>query len=301
MSKGKIHGGALLWLLAISAAEAGPVRVTLQVAEDLPFSREQLAAALELRGVETRPPRADVPRVLVRASGPAAVEIRCDHKRRILELSPESRAAPQVAARLVALTIVDLARATMTVPLSLPPPRRDPIRKVKKEGAPRMAMGFLGRVGAGSNADRPHFDLGLDGSVRLLSTLRGVLGVGVAFTLPADVANARLGVTMLSLRGGLGWSPGALPALELRLAAVVRPLWLSGDAGADVLEHQGVLAGAALATLYGIRLTGRLDFTVGAGAEAYFNRIAYSVRGSPALATERLAFWAGLGLRVRLL
>ena len=297
MSKGKIHGGALLWLLAVGSARAEPVRVTLQVAGDLPFSREQLAAALALRGVET-PARAGVPRVVVRRLGPEAVQIRCDHKRRTLELS--SQPAPQVAVRLVALAIVDLARATMAVPLSLPPPRRDPV-KARRQGAPRMAMGFLGRVGAGSNADRPHFDLGLDGSLGLWSTLRGVLGVGVAFSLPADEANAHLGVTMLSLRAGLGWSPGALPALELRLGAVVRPLWLSGDAGDDALEHRGVLAGAALAALYGVRLTGRLDLTLGAGVEAYFNRIAYSVRGSPALATERLAFWGGLGLRVRLL
>jgi hypothetical protein len=309
MSKGKIHSwpwAALIWALAAGPAGAEPISVSLQLSGDLPFSAEQLAEALALRGVEVRAPGTGAPRVALRSAGPQALAITCDHKRRVLELAG---ATPPAATRLVALTIADLVRATMAVPLELPPPRAsEDIIKVKREvkkevetGAPRATLGLLGRAGAGTNIDRPHFAVALDGSLRLWSTLRGVLSVGVAFSLPADEAQTHLSVTMLSLRGGLGWCPAALPALELRLGAVVRPLWLSGEAGSEALEHQDVLAGGTLAVLYQVSLTSRLDGTLGTGVELYANRIEFAVRGTPTLATERLAFWAGLGLRVRLL
>lgn len=288
----------------------GTVAVSLDVDRDLVFSREQLASALSLRGVavtedqtaevsgKPHPETSKAPRVQVRRAGPEAVVVIHGQMSRRLALGSLQ---PLAAARLVALAVSDLVRSSMAVPLSLPPPDEPGADDdTVSEQPPLATVGLLGRAGGGANLDRPSFAVALEGSLLMWATLRGILGAGATFTLPAVDGETRLTMTKLSLRADLGWSPGALPRLEARLGVVVQPLWITGESGELTLSHQGVQVGADLAVLYQLRLTMRLDGTVGAGVDLFFNRMELLVRGTRTMATERVALWAGLGLRYRL-
>lgn len=297
--------GFLLGMLWTGEASgAGTVAVSLEMDRDLIFTSSQLSTALSLRGVVVTAdhaagrPGEPARRVQIRRTNPDAVVVIHEHMRRELVLGSLS---PVAAARLVALAISDLVRSSMAVPLSLSSPAEPGADEESTlRDAPLATVGLLGRVGGGGNLDRPSFAVALEGSLRLWSTLRGILSAGAAFTLPAEDGDTRLTLTAFCLRANLGWSPRALPRLEARLGAMIRPLWIAGESGVHELSHQWLQAGAELAVLYQLRLASRLDGTLGLGMDLFFNRMEFLVRGTPVLATERVALWAGLGLRVRL-
>lgn len=295
---------AVLGLLLVTAGGAmasQSVAVLLEVGNDLPFTGEMLRHAVSIRlpqqdvSLDTRA-RDDGIRVQVRRADAGAVLIVHGHKQRRLMIA---ELPPQVAARWVALAITDIIRSDMVVPVTLP---SSPVAKPRGSGPGQRVIGLIGRGGSGSNLDLFQLGLALDGSLKILSAFHGVVAAGVVWSQTSETLDqsAQTSLTMLDLRTGLGWVPSSVPRLQARITFLLLPYWLAGQTEVTQLSHQGVLGGAGAALFYGVRITAHLEGALGLGADLLFNRASFEVRGVPVQATERVMFWAALGVRVRL-
>jgi hypothetical protein len=307
----------LLALSALPCTAAAETVVRLELAERLPFSQTELVEAVRLR-LQLEEPGATgtVARVAVRRGGQDVTVELLDYgvKRRV----PLLGASGAPAARRVALVIYDLLRDEVALPVPiLPasrpasrPAARSPARRaaprprpvilptpapIAPPGPPLLLLGLLVTAGAGSNVDHASIAATIEGSLRLLPSLRALLGVGPAFVPPFTVDDRSLRLVALPLRVGVAWFPRRGP-VELRLLAVAQPYWVRGDG----VSHSGVLGGAGTAAFYHLRLAWRLRLLLGAGLDLFFNRTELRLRGVTALATERVAFWGGAALAVRI-
>ena len=280
---------------AAEPLRVGPLELTLDAR--LPFSSEQLATALALRLTA-----AEGRRIGVRVRTLGGAELRLESARKVRHLTL-SETEPEAAARETALAILDLVQGELPVPAipfldARPRPREGP-ESPPTRGGPRLLLALGGTSGVGTNADRPLFGVALDGSLVLVRGLRAVLGVGLRLQPATDVAGGSLGLLGVPLRAGLGWRFGRVP-LELRVTALLEPLVVSGEAQGRSLARTELLGGVGAAALYALRLVGPLAALFFVGADVFFSRAAYQVRGVEGPASQRVAFAGGLGLELGL-
>jgi hypothetical protein len=244
----------------------------LRVSGPLPFSQAELHEALALRV------RAAVPVEVV--AGPAGEAIvRVGDKERTVDLGDSHGPA---AARRVALAVADLA--TDVDPLPAPAIRS---AALPRDSTTRLAL--LAGPAAGSNLDGVRFQAALDGRLRLLRGLGLFASAGYSPGPDATIDGIAVSLRSVPLRLGLGWQAGAF---ELRVGAVATPYWLDGM----MTSRSGVVAGGGLAALYAIDLAPNLDLVLAGGADAFANRDDFTIHGTSAVATSRVATWAALGL-----
>ena len=309
--------GALLGALAgvvwpgpvAQAADDGPT-VELQVQGTLPFSQEALRRAVSLRLVlaasDEKSP--SVVSVSVRAVR-GGVEVGVGDKRRVVDHGG-ARGTP--AARRVALAITDLVMSSPALPDLLPPATpAAPVRPVRPDDGARgevgrarpeatARVGASATIGSGSNLSTVLFTAAVDGALLLSDGLAGFLSIGLAVAPDTTLRGVTISYSSVPLRGGLQWRP---PDTEWQLRAafvlaphVVTPRLAGGATGTVPDEtHAGVTTGVGAALAYLIPLSDRLDLRVGGGLDVYVDRVEFRIRGTPALATERLAIWIGAG------
>ena len=246
----------------------------LHVSGPLPFSTAELHEALALR---VRP---SVP-VEVVASPAGDAIVRVGDKERTVALG-DTRGP--VAARRVALAVADLATDVDPLPQpslrsAAPPP----------DTPSRARVSLLAGPSGGSNLDGVRFAAAIDVRLRLVSGFGVYGGVGYMPGPDAAVDGIAVGLRSAPLRLGLSWQAGAL---ELRAGAVAQPYWLDGM----MTTRTGMTAGGTVSALYSLDLAPSLDLVLAAGADAFANRDQFDVHGTAAIATNRIATWAALGI-----
>ncbi len=275
---------ALLAGSGLRADEVTAVRLRVVAEPPLPFSEEELAAAVALRLPLTEGPRGL--QVLVGGSGPGRVRLAAAGRERQAWIG--ERRGP-AAARVVALLVVDLARA---------------------ERLPTAALSLAG--GDGTAASTGRWELGLTGGLDL-----GVADVGPVFSPGGHLRWAlgpRLGVVgRLSYAGARAELRGtgeavSLHALPARVGLTARAGRFVAEAGAAVrlLITNGLArrtlarTGAFVAMQVELaRLEGVAAFAFGA-LDAYGSKLEVRVAGRPVLASGYVAPVVGLGLGLAL-
>lgn len=277
---------ALFWAAVSSrhaAAEraAGP-SLQLRCAADLPFTSQDLAAALVLRVPDSA---AAGYTAGVRSAGDGMVEVSLGERRRAVYLG-ERRGSS--AARWVALALIDLIAAVPPLPIGrlpgLPPPR--------------MVFLFYPTLGLGASENPLQATGGLGGSLRVYRGLRWTIDVSYGGSPKARLHDVEVDLQELPLRSGPAYRPQRLP-LEVRLSAVVVPYWLRAAVAAGQAQHAGVLAGGGAALLAYLPLSQRLLTIVALGVDLLATRSEFLVGGQPIFATAPVTAWLGAGLALR--
>jgi hypothetical protein len=290
----------------LASAGAGP---QLLLGADLPFSEDELAAALALRW----PPASDRGAGSVdvrRGEVPGQVEIAVAGRRRAIEL--DDLVGP-AAARRVALAAIDLAAAGP----ELPEARRAPVRAspVEPRGEPGgpASPGREGDPEAGARASRVRHTLelgayalggvdsslpaalwtaALEVSLAVAGPLRAAFSAG--YSAGPSAAAYPFGLTEFPLRaqGALRFGP-----LELRAGPALVPYRLSGSSSLGPASHAGALAAFGGAAAFLLPVIEPFEVLALAGGDAYLQPVEFRVLGRPILSTGRAGAWAGLGVR----
>jgi hypothetical protein len=268
--------------MATGARAQTTAALRVQLGDGVPCSASELSAALTVR---LPAPQGDgeLPPLQVQMAGADAVAIALAGKTRVV---PVAGLAGVAAARRIALAVVDLARAEAQPPRAPPLPSRAPPR-------PRAQLVLLPTVGAGDGVASVWAAGALGGSVRLHDWLRATLDVGYGGGPNAVRDGLSVDLQYLPIHAGLSFAPRRLD-VELRLSAVAEPYWVRGGPGAP-LRASGAVAGVGAAALFLLPARRRVQALVGVGVDAFVNRAEFLVHGAPALATERVAFWAVAG------
>jgi hypothetical protein len=265
--------------------DAPPLQLLCDV--QLPFTRQDLAAALALRmPADTAAGHT----AEVRAAGDAMVEVSLGERRRAVYLGERRGGA---AARWVALAVIDLitqAAAPPLLPHEVAPATRLP--------PPRIFFLIYPTIGLGVAANPVQATGGLGSSLRLLRGLRWTLDVSYGGSPRARQSEVEVDLQQLSLRSGPAWRLQAVP-LELRLSAVVVPYWLRAAAAAGPAQHAGVVVGGEAALFAYLPLLPRLLATVALGVDLFATRAEFLVGGQQVADTARLTAWLGAGLALR--
>ena len=211
---------ALFWATIASrhaAAEraAGPP-LQLLCAAELPFTREDLAAALALRIADSA---AAGYTAAVRAAGDGMVEVSLGERQRAVYLG-ERRGSS--AARWVALAVIDLIAQEAAPPLPAGDTRSPSL-------PPRAIFLFYPVIGLGASENPLQASGGLGGSLRIYSGLRWTIDVSYGGSPKARLHEVEVDLQELPLRSGPAYRWQRLP-LEVRLSAVVVPYWLRAAA-----------------------------------------------------------------------
>jgi hypothetical protein len=218
-------------------------------------------------------------------------------KERLVSL--EDLPSAKGGARRIALAAVDLVLAEATPPEGAARPSAS---RSEAPHSARLEIVALPELGAGSNLGaEPGIDtsgklygLAMTGlSVRLHRGLRLAVELGYGGGPSASVgSDTAIALHALPARLGLGWRfSWARVALEPRLAGVLWGYWLRGAA-----ERSGLLGGVSASLWLVTRVARRLAVVTGLGLDAFANRDRFTVHGVPGLATERVAFWLGVGV-----
>jgi hypothetical protein len=203
----------------------------------------------------------------------------------------------EAAARRVALALVDLALAEANpeagaarrpAPPAAPPIAR-PIEVPPFTG--RLVVRLAPVVGVGTNGDQVHAGGALAASIKIVRWLRAFLEVQAGGGPSAQVGPVSVALAEVPLRLGLGARVWRL--IEVRAALVVEPYRLAAD-GAP--SESGALVGGGVSAEGYVPLARRVALAIGVGADLLANRLAWTVGGQPALATERAQFWIGVGV-----
>lgn len=281
---------ALFWATIASrhaAAEraAGPP-LQLLCAAELPFTREDLAAALALRISDSA---AAGYTAAVRAAGDGMVEVSLGERRRAVYLG-ERRGGS--AARWVALAVIDL------IAQQAAPPLPAGLASVSGLPPPRIIFLFYPTIGLGAAENPVLATGGLGGSLRVYRGLRWTIDVGYGGSPKARLHEVDLDLQELPLRSGPAYRWQRLP-LEVRLSAVVVPYWLRAAAAAGPAEHAGVLVGGGAALLAYLPLAPRLLTVIALGVDLFATRSEFLAGGQPVFATAPVTAWLGAGLALR--
>ena len=281
---------ALFWA-AVASREASAERAAgpplqLRCEADLPFTRQDLAAALTLRIPDSA---AAGYTAGVRSTGDGMVEVSLGERRRAVYLGERRGGA---AARWVALAVIDLITQEAAPPL---PPGSAPIPRLPP---PRLVLLLYPTIGLGV-ADNPVLATGaLGGSLRVYRGLRWTLDASYGGSPKARLHDVEIDLQELPLRSGPAFRPQSVP-LEVRLSAIVVPYWLRAAAAAGQAQHAGVLAGGGAALLAYLPLSQRLLTIIALGVDLLATRAEFLVGGQPVFDTARLTAWLGAGLALR--
>jgi len=289
-------------LLASAGArgDEAPVRVSLDRPAELPFSSEQLLAAIDARVPVARAPDASAVQVRI-GPGATAGRVQVVTTSAAVEVPVDGKQPPE-AARLVALAVVDVTRASLngtdsrsaeTIVAAPNAPANDngaravPAAPGQERFSAALYPGLSTGLGGGAVAFEP--SLGL--SLRLggaLSPWAGALGVGFA-QVSAPWSDRTFTLSTLPVRLGARWrwrrwEAGAGGALRLYDTGGL-------DGGRGTMQGGYASLGA-----WG-RLTDRWQWTAVAGADAYREKTIFRAAGAPVLTTGPLVFWLGVGAR----
>ena len=271
--------GLLLAVLAgASTAAADPLAITMT--GELPFSHDQLAAALSARVKLATV--ANARRIEAHITGDASeVRIAVGGRTRAVALAGASGAD---AARLVAFSILDVAGDQLDPPrgtADAPPAIREVSPATPSPGGEPWTCALWAIAGT-HDAGALEVAVPVAGRVRIV----GSAGVALATTDRAmgREAEIRSFPARLEVATRLG-------ALELRAGAVA-----TVERAAAARSSLDVLAGAGGGVVYRIPLTGGFALLAGGGGDVFANRLEYRVGGVPVATTGRLAWWAGAAL-----
>lgn len=281
---------ALFWAAVSSrfaAADRAVPPLQLVCDADLPFTKQDLAAALSVR----IPEHAAVGYTVgVRAAGEGTAEVSLGERRRAVDLG-ERRGGP--AARWVALAVIDLITQEAAPPLL--PQGSAPIPRLP---TPRLLVLFYPTIGLGVAENPVVATGGLGGSLRMYRGLRWTLDVSYGGSPKTRLHDVEVDLQELPLRSGPAFRPQSVP-LEVRLSAVVVPYWARVTAAPGEAQHAGVVAGAGAALLAYLPLSQRLLAMVALGVDLFATRAEFLVSGQPIFDTARLTAWLGVGLALR--
>jgi hypothetical protein len=293
----------LVFLASASAsarADEAAVRVNLDRPSELPFSPEQLLAAVDARVPLARTP--DAPAIDVRI-GPAAESdrVRVASQTAAIDVPVAGKDALE-AARLVALAVVDLTRAPppdAATAVVVAAPSKAPANDNHASAARLASDQSAGHLSA---ALYPGFSVGLGGG-----SLNFEPTADLAWRLGAGRGPWAVGLSVGFARVSAPWKDTSftLSTLPLRLGPRFRWRWVEvGAGGAARLYDTAGLDGGNGAMLGGyatIGAAGRLadhwQWTAIAGGDAYREKIIFRAAGQSVLTAGPLVFWVGLGAR----
>ena len=288
---------ALLVVCPLAArGEDGPPAVRLEGA-GLP-ALDALVAAVALR-VELDSLRGAI---VVRGSEVGMATVIYAGRERELELG----ASGPVQLRRLALVIADLVQEERalgplthepapTAPVSVVMPMVPTTDIVPAGPAPStlttLEVAVMAWAGLGSELEQPALGVGGDVSVSLTGELRAWASLGMAWSPSASALSVSVARLALPVRAGLLWRP---EPWEVRVGALVEPLWITADDGSAGASRLDLSIGASAAL--GYRLAAPVDVALWVGADLIANPTTYSAYGVRAFTVDRLLIWAGLSV-----
>jgi len=258
----------------------------------LPFSTSELESALSLRAQLATERSARRLEAAVSSDG-AGVRIELQGRERRIALDGQHGAE---AARLVAFAILDLAGDQLDPPDAPPAPREarsidraarssiDGVARPVTRRDPAWAMTIWGAVGSRSEAT-------LELGVAVRGPLRVTLAGGAGPRTTTTVMDRSVTLRTVPVRAGLAWRAHTpIGPVDLRASALA----LIADAKAD-RSATDIVGGGGVAATWVVPIGG-FAVLVGGGADGFANARDYRVGGIPVVATDRIAWWAGVGI-----
>ncbi|CAN5186058.1 hypothetical protein BH11MYX1_BH11MYX1_05400 [soil metagenome] len=280
--------GFALVLVAASSRVALGHPLAVRTGGELPFSREELDAALGLRTQ------------LADASSPRQVDAQVtgDLDDVVIAVMGRTRRVPLEgqhgadAARLVAFALLDLAGAELDPPAGArvqerspePSPRIVTTAPLESEPPSRAPAWSTGLVASAGTRNEMSLELGarLFGPVRAI----GSVGMGTAIVTTATPAASTITRQSFPLRLSLAWRRGAF---EARAGAVA----VIEQASAARAKTEVTAGGGAAATWSLIRFHDLVG-SLGAGLDGFATSIDYRVNEQRIVTTPRIGWWGGL-------
>lgn len=146
-------------------------------------------------------------------------------------------------------------------------------------------------AGLGSELERPALGVGGDLSVSLTEELRAWAAAGLLWWPPASALSVSVARLALPVRAGLLWRP---EPWEVRVGALVEPLWITADDGSAGASRLDLSVGASAAL--GYRLAAPVDVALWVGVDLIANPTTYSAYGVRAFTVDRVLIWAGVSV-----
>jgi hypothetical protein len=279
-----VHIMMLAATVCSTAARAQPPRAGVILEGDLPFGRDDLIEAIELRRLLARgDPRRGMPVVIVRASSNRRAVIAVGRAVREISLGDQSGVP---AARTVALHVIDLLSAAASASPDAPPEEPLLARRDVAPPADRFVLAVSPQLCVGPRDWAPAFEPTLDFSVRMSRRLRVYLDIGFTWSTAAEAAGSA-SLWEIPIHAGLGFR---CSWVELRAGSAVRPYVLSG-----LGDEEGVLLGGSISVLFVSRLRSWLLGFVSVGIDGYYRRTRFQMEGRPVLTTNWAVPWLGVG------
>ena len=284
--------------LSASTVAAGPLVVGMH--GELPCEGSDVDAALKVRQSLGEQLRGELG---VSVSGESdGVHIVVGGRTRVVVVG-DARGAD--AARLIAVTILDLASEPLEPPLAAEKNKTvalpAPIQRDEDEALmARWSLGLFTSVGT-----RDTGDLALQVSHAISSTIAITASVGVESaetaslpdsSSPSGTSSLSVAQRWLPIRFGAAWR---FAALGQQWQTHVAALAVVSSASADVqgTTNTGVVFGATAALMW-MPLAGRtgaFDFSVGAGVDGLATARDYHVNEMSVATTDRVSLWLGVG------
>jgi hypothetical protein len=281
--------GALAALCAAAVAVEHPavaadgVLLEIREPEQLPFSASELRAAVAARVPLAAPGAADATTVTVAATPSGQVGVASPSRRHEVPLRGEDEAA---AVRLVALAVLDVARAPLVV---TPASTAAAVATEPERRGHRLALGIYPGVSTGLHGRAAAFEPTLDLSFRPARFERLGFGAEVGFARTSAIwTNRRLTLDSVPVRLGARLTWGFL---EAGAGATVRLYQMRGlDAADEALVGGFASLRAALPLRHGLALV------AAATCDLFQERLVFRARGAPVITTEHLVTWLAVGL-----
>lgn len=292
MNRKANRGLVLGLLLATELAAAEPP--SIRARGTLPFTVEELEQALLLRAAP-----AETEAMVVSVTGEHdGIRIAVAGRERLLAFDTEDS---EEAARLVAFAILDLTGAEIE-----PPPARSRTvavadRAVDVEVAAPAAVDTRRREPTwavalwAATGSRQEVVLEIDAPVR--RSLRVTLSTGASRIESTTRSERTVDLRSFPVRAGLTWRGprGRAGGLEAGVSAIGLV-----QSAAAARRHTAAVFGAGLAIRWAIPVAGsstrRIRVLAGAGIDGFATGRDYRIDGVPITTTERLPWWAGVGI-----
>jgi hypothetical protein len=269
-----------LLVVAVLSGTAYGDPLAVRTAGELAFSQDELEAALGLRARLATPEAAARLEASVIAEG-ANVRIELRGRTRRVGLDG---AQGDAAARLVAFAILDLAGADLDPPdppLAPPEPEvHETVVPPRRSAAPAWSIGVWATGGSRQ-------EVALELGIRVRGRMRAFGSAGASLLRTDEVSDVELARRDVPARVGVAWRMGAI---ELRASALA----LIEHAAVERASTELLLGGGAAVAW--TQKVGAATLLAGGGADVFATTIAYRASGMPLVTTERVGWWAGLGI-----
>jgi hypothetical protein len=267
---------AIAVLVAPSGGNAAQADVEIVCSGPLPFSRAELEGALRAR----RPLLGVLSSVEVRAEESGRTLVRVGAAERAVDWDGRTG---EEAARLVAVLVLDLARADAPMTVSSPPSSASAGGAGRRVRVGLTMVSPFDQEGVVAHLE-PTLDLAVD-----VTTWGVAAFVAAGYRRVAAATDAgALDMDEVPLRAGLAYGRRWL---ELRLCALARP-YAVGGAG----MYRGTIWGGGVSAATRWPVSRRLVVVLAAGLDVSRSRMIFSIDQQPVLSTAWIAPWLGAGL-----